>query len=99
MIRIEISQASFLERPITAKNGKTYVFREQTGYAYLMGPNGTLDTHPSKFAISLERDAQPYPAGNYTVEPSSLYVNKYGGLDLGRLRLKSIEVKKPALAA
>jgi hypothetical protein len=79
MIQIEITDSTVDTREITRKEtGEVLVFREVTGWARLGGP------YPERFKLSLERD-QPAPApGKYEIRAESLFVNRYGNLEIQR---------------
>jgi hypothetical protein len=46
----------------------------------------TGDGYRAPFRVSIEA-GQPYPVGEYTIDPASFVVNQYGDLGLGRVRL------------
>ena len=81
MIRIDIAQATVRELSgISAKNGKPYALRFQTGYAFTQDKDGNVPPYPEKFEISLDRDAAPYVVGSYQLHPSAVYVDRDGRL-------------------
>jgi hypothetical protein len=76
---IKITVASGNARELVGKaSGKK--FRVQTGYAHTTDRDGVMPPFPDKFDFFLDDDAQPYPAGDYTLHPSALYVNREGQL-------------------
>lgn len=89
MIRIEIVSTSFDDRvvPNKANPDKPWQFREQSGYAFLMDPEGKPMKYPIACAIPLEKDQAPYPVGFYTLDSRSIYVGDFRKLELGRVRL------------
>lgn len=50
---------------------------------------------PQPFNVQLADDQPPYKPGRYTLDLSSLEVNEYGGLRLGR-RVRLVPVAAPA---
>ena len=86
MIRIEVVNPNVDERSGN-KNGKNWVIREQAAYAHLLDEHGKAMKYPVACSISLERDAQPYAPGFYTLDPRSIYVGDFRRLELGRVRL------------
>jgi len=97
-VLIEIESAELaIKRGVSQKTGKEYCIREQSGYLKL--PDFK---YPQRFKFALEDDAQPYAAGNYTLDPVSLWVNQYGELKLGRVRLlpaQTVQQPRPAPVA
>ncbi|EPM0065317.1 single-stranded DNA-binding protein [Klebsiella pneumoniae] len=77
MIRIEILKSDINTRSFTS-NGKDVTFFEQTAYIHLG------DDYPAKFSLSLQKNQQAYPPGDYTLHPSSLRVGNYGSLEFQR---------------
>lgn len=60
------------------KDGKQWTRREQSAYAHIG------HAFPARFLISLGETGQPYPPGEYTLDPKSLQVGQYGDLQFGR---------------
>lgn len=102
MIRIEIKTANVTPRNIVAKQGpragQTIQLLEQEAYAETYGDNGK-HAYPSRITLNLESNEKPYPPGVYTVDPASLYVDRFQKLQLGRLRLTPVAATRPAAAA
>lgn len=73
----------------SAKTGKPYSIREQEAWAYTFDRNGTQHPHPQRVRITLDDDQQPYTIGTYTIDPASIYVDRFGQMAL-RLRLKPV---------
>lgn len=93
MIRVEITSMEVAERPVTFTRGgkeRTFNAREQIGYAYTVQPNGQVQPHPDKIVISLDEKQPAFAAGMYLLAPESLYVNRFGKLDIGRVRLTPV---------
>ena len=86
MIRIEVVSSTVDERSGN-KNGKNWVIREQAAYAHLLDEHGKPTKYPVACSIPLERDAQPYQPGFYTLDARSIYVGDFRRLELGRVRL------------
>lgn len=70
---------------VSARNQKPYSIREQVGYVQFPGK-----PYPQEIKFALEEGAGAYPQGRYEVHPDSFYVDNFGGLKIGRLKLKSI---------
>lgn len=96
MIKIEIKVASFNVR---TNSGGT--FHEQEAWAYLTDRDGNPHPYPQLIRINLDvkGNQPPYPVGVYQIEPSSVYVNKYGGLNFGQIRLRPLSVASPKAVA
>lgn len=83
MIRILIHSADVRTLSGTSKtSGKPYNLRIQTGYAYPVDSQGNPPPFPEKFELMLDDGAKPYEPGDYTLHPSSLYMNRDGKLSL-----------------
>lgn len=66
--------------------------RQQEVWVQFVGQDGAVDPYPSKLEITLQDERkdesgtivrprqEPYPAGDYTLHPSSVYVNYDGRL-------------------
>jgi hypothetical protein len=80
-IPIEVKSTNVQEKRGTSREGKQFHIREQSAY---------LDAgkaYPVEIKVPLDESAPPYPPGNYLVDPQCLYVDRYGQLALGRLKL------------
>ncbi len=64
------------------RQGQPYSIRKQTVWVYLAG-----SPYPVRAVINLEDNAAPYQPGDYVLGEQSFYVDKFGGLALGRLQL------------
>lgn len=80
-IPVEVQSAQLDVKRGIGKSGKPYEIREQHAYINLG------KTYPVEFRFSLDTDREPYAPGNYFVDPNCLYVDRYGQLSLGRVRL------------
>lgn len=99
MIRVQIETTVVdTKSGIAAKTGKPYSIREQEGWAYLMGRDGKPLPHPQRVRFSLEDDQPPYDLGEYTLDPSSLYCDKFNQLSL-RARLRRMAPQAVSKAA
>lgn len=102
MIKIEIVSAVAHDRTITPKAPSTkppFTVREQDGYAYTVDRNGEIERHPQKIVLDLEKGQTAYEPGFYTLAPQSVYVGKFGQLNLGRLHLKKLQAQPAVKAA
>jgi len=94
VIKIEVVANVVHTRTVTPKAPSTkapFQVREQDAYAYMVDRNGQVERHPQKIRLDLDRDQPPYEPGFYTLNPQSIYVGKWGTLELGRLHLKAIK--------
>jgi len=81
MIKITVAQTAVRELSGVAKtSGKPYSMRIQSAYAFTVDKDGNPVPFPEKFEVILDKDAQPYPVGEYTLAPSALYVDRTGNL-------------------
>ncbi|MFH7043968.1 single-stranded DNA-binding protein [Paucibacter sp. JuS9] len=78
------------------ESGKPYHLRIQTAYAHIVDEAGNPLPVPEKFEVILEKDQQPFAPGDYTLHPSSLYLDRNGKLSLSP-RLAPLRAK-PATA-
>jgi len=81
-ILIEIKSTHVQSKTVTRKaDGKQFTFKEQTGWAHLVGRDGTANPYPERITLSLDMDNPvPYPEGSYTLAPSSFYKDAFGAL-------------------
>lgn len=81
MIRITVAQTTIRELSgVSSKTGKPYAMRFQNAYAFSQDREGNTPPFPEKFEISLDRDQTPYAPGDYTLQPSAIYVDRDGRL-------------------
>lgn len=74
----------------SAKTGKDYCIREQEAWMFGVGRDGKPQPHPQRIKLTLDDDQKgPYPIGAYTLDPSSLYVDRFGQIAI-RARLKAV---------
>lgn len=81
MINIEIKSQETRTKSGVSKKGKPYSITEQFGWVTLA--NGET----RRVVIALEDGALPYASGRYELHRDSLYVDGFGQLALGRLKL------------
>lgn len=88
MIKITIlkQEAQHL-KGVGKDSGKPYELAIQTGYAHTVDEDGVVAEIPEKFEFILGKgpDGHPLPAlprGQYTLAPSSFYVDRQGRLAL-----------------
>jgi hypothetical protein len=90
MLKVEVKEAKVFSRDVTRKrDGKVFHFRVQAGYAHIPGK-----PYPVEFEIGLGTEQEPYAPGFYTVGSESLYVDRYGQLNLGRLVLEPVKAAR-----
>lgn len=87
-IAIEIKSLEIHERRGISRSGKPFHIREQFGYIDLGKP------YPLETRISLDQAAAAYPPGPYFLDPGSIYVNRFGQLAIGRMKLISATPSK-----
>jgi len=98
MIQVTIAQTTVRDLKGNAKlSGKPYHLRIQTAYAHTVDAQGNKPPFPEKFEIMLDADQQAYQPGNYTLHPSSLYIDRDGKLAVGA-RLAPLPAKSAAAA-
>lgn len=103
MIKIEVKDATVNPRVITPSQGKNagrqMTFYEQDAYAFTADEQGKPRPYPQRIVLNIDMDkgAKPYAPGFYTVCPSSLFVDRFNSLQLGRLKL--VPLAAPAVAA
>lgn len=78
MLTIEIESTELnIKSGNSARTGKPYQIREQTGYVHIP-PN----KYPQPIKITLEDDAQPYQPGKYQLADNSFFVGRYDDLQM-----------------
>jgi len=80
-VAVEIKSEEVLQKSGTSKQGKPYRIREQHAYIDLG------KAYPVEIRVPLDETSPPYTIGHYHVCPTCLYVDRYGQLALGRLKL------------
>lgn len=71
---------------VSAKSGKPYKLRIQTGYLHSVGDDGVVCDFPDKFEFILADGQEAYARGHYTLSPSAIQVSRDGRLET-RVRL------------
>ena len=92
------SQKTATKRGTAKATGKPYEIVSQRGHLHQAD---TITGEISLISIDLTLDANafPYDTGRYTLDASSLIVNQYGGLSIGRLKLSKLAAAVPQKAA
>jgi hypothetical protein len=98
-IRIEIESVEVFTKSGTSKAGKPFSLREQKGQAWLLDEKGQPRRYPQEIRFILEGEQAPYPVGMYALDLSSLYVGRFGNLEVGNLRLSKVQQVPAARAA
>jgi len=99
MIRILIHSADVREQKGVSKTTqKPYHLRIQTGYVWCVDSQSNPPPFPEKFEILLDAEQSPWPAGEYQLHPSSIYMSRDGKLSLSP-RLAPVKAKSAASAA
>jgi len=81
--RIVITSPDIREmKGIGKTSGKPYHMRIQTAHLFPTDKDGVIAEFPDKFEIALDADQAPYPRGNYTLQPSAVYVSRDGKLSV-----------------
>jgi Helix-destabilising protein len=83
MIKIVVTSPEIREMKGVGKiSGKPYHMRFQTGHAFTVDKDGVVAEFPDKFEIILDAEQAPYARGSYTLQPSAVFVNRDGNLDV-----------------
>lgn len=83
MIQVTILKSDIQEiKGTSAKTGKPYHLRKQTGYAHTIDRDGAVAEIPEKFEFFLEDGQEPYTRGKYTLSPTAVYVDRDGRLNI-----------------
>jgi hypothetical protein len=81
-VPIEIKSVDVTQKTVRGnKDGKEYLIRSQRGWVDL-GKD-----YPQEIQVPLAANQDSYAVGKYLVDPACLYVDRYGNLSLGRVRL------------
>jgi len=90
MIKVEITSPAVEEkRGVSARTGKPYFIREQEGWFHTCDKDGKPRAHPERGSVVIEGDQRPYPPGVYSICPSSLFMGRFGSLDI-RVTLRPV---------
>ena len=75
-MKIEIVSAEIREQSgVSQKTGKNYHIRKQQAFAHLDGQK-----YPVAFTLNVPNDRHPYSPGFYTIDETTFYIDKFGGL-------------------
>lgn len=85
MIQVSVTSTEVRnQRGIAKASGKQYDINFQTVWFHTHDKQGNKNPYPEKSEIILEKDANGsalfWPAGEYTLAPSSLYIDRSGNL-------------------
>lgn len=83
MIRISIETSEVTEvRGISNRTRQPFTLRKQAAWAFVTDRQGHPQPHPVRMELLLDKEQQPYAPGQYALAPSSVYVDRFGGLKL-----------------
>jgi len=77
MLSIEVKSEQTVRKSGVSKRGKDYNFLQQVAYAHL--PSKPF---PVEMTVVIDADSTPYKVGMYSLHPESVYVDRYGSLQL-----------------
>ncbi|RUS67988.1 hypothetical protein CUZ56_00484 [Saezia sanguinis] len=99
MLNVKVlSDAVIKHDGISARTNKPYSFRKQEAYISTFDPKtGKLRPYPQRIEITLGDEQTPYTVGDYQLSPLSLYIDKFGRLNVSP-RLEPIRTSNPAAA-
>ena len=100
MIKVSVTSTEVRNQRGTAKaSGKAYDLNFQTVWFHTFDRSGNKNPYPEKSEVILEKNEQGqalfWPIGEYTLAPSSVYVDRSGNLAIAP-RLVSIKPKAAA---
>jgi hypothetical protein len=93
LIKITVPALPVRNMAGTSKTGKAYDLNFQTIYCHTADQTGQALPFPEKTEIILEKGAAAFAAGEYTLLPNSLFVDRDGRLAVAP---KLTPLKKPA---
>lgn len=83
MIKIEVkSEAVQTKQGTSSRTHKPYSIREQEAYAFFLDRDGNPQPYPQRVRLTLDDGAFPYPVGNYTLAPESLFADRYDQISI-----------------
>ena len=102
MIQVSVTSTEVRnQRGIAKASGKQYDINFQTVWFHTHDKQGSKNPYPEKSEIILEKDVNGaalfWPIGEYTLAPSSLYIDRSGNLAVAP-RLVSLKPKATAQA-
>lgn len=81
--------------------GKPYSLFFQTAWLHTFDKSGNPNPYPEKIEVILDKDqvgnAITYPPGEYVLHPSSVYVGRFGNVEISP-RLAPVKHAKPLAA-
>lgn len=77
MLKIEVTSTVNTKSVTKKATGEVFNIPEQICYAHVPG-----EKHPVKMIRSVGRDKKPLAEGMYLLAPSSIYVDRYGQLQI-----------------
>ena len=80
-VNIEVKSGEIAEKTVRGKDGREYLIRDQVGWVDLG------KAYPQEIKIPVEKGKEPYKPGKFVMDSACLYVDRYGTLSLGRLKL------------
>jgi hypothetical protein len=90
---VEVTKVEVSEKRGTGRNGKPYLIREQLAWAQ-MGKE-----YPISMSVSLGDDDAPYQPGKYQITEECLFIDRYGQLAVGRVKLQRVAASAAAARA
>ena len=101
MIQVSVTSTEVRNQRGTAKaSGKAYDLNFQTVWFHTYDRQGNKNPYPEKSEIILEKNEQGqalfWPIGEYTLAPSSVYVDRSGNLAIAP---RLVPLKSKAVAA
>lgn len=83
MIRITVPALPVRNlRGVSKTTQKPYDLNVQVIYCHVADEHGKPLPYPEKSEVMLDSGQSPYPAGDYTLSPASLYVDRNGRLSV-----------------
>ena len=93
-IRIEIKSSVLEVREILPKTGpnagKPMTFHEQEAWVTLPGNDGKPRPFPQRITLNIDvvRKQEAFAVGVYTLSDTSFFINRFSGLEIGRLHVR-----------
>lgn len=82
MLKITITSTAVHTKSGIGKNGRPYEIREQAAWIHLVAPDGKTDPYPTTMMIMLDKQAAPFPLGDYQLHLSSVQSGRFGSLQI-----------------
>lgn len=86
-LRIEVKSSKVLEVNGVSRAGKPFHMVKQAAWAYTYDSFGEVNPFPERIEMNIADGAQPYPVGNYSLDPRSFFIGDFNSLSIGRLVL------------